>query len=107
VTVWSDINYLLISLFKCVHIILKLIAVCPCDIDAAFVPRFLWHASTGHILHAARTAAAQQAYWFKRSDFKKKNMEFTEYFLEIGTEADLCNWLDTISSPPPIPAIMS
>ncbi|NBO41748.1 MAG: hypothetical protein EBU92_09545 [Betaproteobacteria bacterium] len=50
---------------------------------------------------------AQQAYWFKRSDFKKKNMEFTEYFLEIGTEADLCNWLDTISSPPPIPAIMS
>jgi hypothetical protein len=50
-------------------------------------------------------AAAQQAFWFSRSDFKKKNMVFTDYFLEISTEADLCNWLDAISTPP-IHAIM-
>jgi hypothetical protein len=41
-------------------------------------------------------AEAQQAYWFSRSDFRKKNKVFTDYFVEISTEADLCNYLDTL-----------
>lgn len=41
-------------------------------------------------------AEAQQAYWFSRSDFKRKNKVFADYFVEINTEADLCKYLDTI-----------
>lgn len=41
-------------------------------------------------------AEAQQAYWFSRNDFKRKNKVFTDYFVEINTEADLCKYLDTI-----------
>jgi hypothetical protein len=41
-------------------------------------------------------AEAQQAYWFSRSDFRKKNKNFTDYFVEISTETDLCNYILTI-----------
>lgn len=40
-------------------------------------------------------AAPQQAYWFSRSDFKKKQLTFTDYFQEINSEADLVNYLQT------------
>ena len=34
-------------------------------------------------------AEAQQAYWFSRSDFKKKNLIFTDYFLPMYSKSDI------------------
>jgi hypothetical protein len=41
-------------------------------------------------------AQPQQAYWFSRSDFRKKNVNFTDYFTEIKSERDLINYLNSI-----------
>lgn len=39
-------------------------------------------------------ANAQQGYWFSRSDFKRKNKKFTDYFTEILSERDLIQFLE-------------
>ena len=41
-------------------------------------------------------AEAQQAYWFSRSDFKKRNEVFTEYFEEVKTEKELVEYLNRV-----------
>ena len=38
-------------------------------------------------------AQAQQAYWFRRSDFKKKNKNITDYFTTINNEEDLIDYI--------------
>ena len=38
-------------------------------------------------------AQAQQAYWFSRTDFKKKQHNFEEYFKQIKNEEELVNYL--------------
>ena len=40
-------------------------------------------------------AQPQQAYWFSRSDFKKKDKKFTDYFIKINSERDLKTYLHT------------
>jgi hypothetical protein len=39
-------------------------------------------------------AQPQQAYWFSRSDFSKKNKLFSDYFLEVSSEETLKNTLN-------------
>jgi len=41
-------------------------------------------------------AQPQQAYWFSRSDFKKKNKNFADYFVKIVDENSLINYLNVI-----------
>ena len=41
-------------------------------------------------------AQPQQAYWFSRSDFKKKNKNFTDYFKPINNEKELIQYLNHI-----------
>lgn len=38
-------------------------------------------------------ASPQQAYWFSRSNFKKHNKKFSDYFTQIFSEKDLVNFL--------------
>jgi hypothetical protein len=40
------------------------------------------------------SAEPQQGYWFSRSDFKKKNILFDDYFQEIMNEKDLVYYLE-------------
>ena len=40
-------------------------------------------------------AQPQQAYWFSRSDFVKKNKLFSNYFIEIKNEMSLIKYLNT------------
>jgi hypothetical protein len=40
------------------------------------------------------SADPQQGYWFSRSDFKKKNVSFDDYFQEIMNEKDLVYYLE-------------
>jgi hypothetical protein len=39
-------------------------------------------------------AQPQQAYWFSRSDFQKKNKNFSDYFVKIVDEKSLVNYLN-------------
>jgi len=41
-------------------------------------------------------ADPQQAYWFSRSDFKKKSKSITDYFKIISCEEDLINYIETL-----------
>lgn len=41
-------------------------------------------------------AQPQQAYWFSRSDFNKKNKYFTDYFTPINNEEELIQYLNHI-----------
>jgi len=41
-------------------------------------------------------AKPQQAYWFSRSDFKKKSKSITDYFKIISCEKDLINYIETL-----------
>lgn len=46
-------------------------------------------------------AQAQQAYWFMKSNFKKKTLQFNNYFTEINDEKSLTNYIHmSISSTP-------
>ena len=40
------------------------------------------------------SADPQQGYWFSRSDFKKKNLHFHDYFQEITNEKKLVFYLE-------------
>ena len=39
-------------------------------------------------------AEAQQGYWFTKSDFTKKNLNFEDYFIEIFDEEDLIKYIN-------------
>ena len=39
-------------------------------------------------------AQPQQAYWFSRSDFKKNNKLFSDYFVMITDESELIQYLN-------------
>lgn len=42
-------------------------------------------------------AAAQQGYWFSRSDFANNNMNFEDYFTEVFCEQDMIHYIQETS----------
>lgn len=49
--------------------------------------------SLGVMTGQGKQGNPQQAYWFSRSDFKKKHIRFEDYFTELFTEDDLNTYL--------------